>query len=240
MVTTDAECWKCNNDLSSLDQFLCEFEPIAVLRVQYVPLTKKGKFPRAETADFIVEKTKPRHIQFTSKTQKRVFSEERLPDGKVKLSSKVRTGRPVDMRRLARAIFKIALGVVAYDAGAAYACDARFDAARAFIRDEGDMPNHMLMVTGANPPQPSVGTQWHPELRTVVGMDFFGVGFAVNLEQLPLDIHTEAPIGTLLAFWLGGGTSKKGVIPPCRTSDCEHACARVFREPVVGNSDASI
>lgn len=240
MVMNEAECWKCNNDLSVLDQFLCEFEPIAILRVQYVSLTKKGKFPRAETADVIVEKTKPRHLRFTSKNQKRVFSEEPQPDGTIKLSWTARTGRPVDMRRLARAIFKIALGVVAYDAGVAYACDSRFDAARAFIRGEGDMPNHMLMVTGANPPNPSITTQWHPELRTVVGMDFFGVGFAVNLEQLPLDIHPEVPAGVFVALWLGGGHSKKGVIPPCRTSDCVHVRRESSTDPVaVSDFDVS-
>jgi len=219
LILRDGSCDLCNNKLSLLDQYLAEVEPLALLRVYNVPLTKKGKFPRAETRDFTVEKVKPRVLQFTSKTGKRVFSEERMPDGTIKLSHTITTRRPVDMIRVARAIFKIALGVVAIDAGIDHACGAKFDSARAFIRGDGTMPNHMLMIKNVKPTS-ELATMWDVNIATVVMIDLFGVRFAVNLESLPLSIPAEAPDDSLFAFWLGSLT-KGGIINPCR-GPCEH------------------
>ena len=54
LVLRGSVCRRCNNNLASLDERLLDFEPIAMLRTMYVPLTKAGKFPRArfQDADF--------------------------------------------------------------------------------------------------------------------------------------------------------------------------------------------
>lgn len=219
LVLTGAVCLPCNNSLSALDQFLSEFEPLALLRVQNVPLTKKGKFPRADLRDFTIEKVKPRVIRYTSKSRKPVFTAKPQKDGTVAISANIALRRPADIVSLARAVFKIALGVVAFDAGTELACDTRFNAARGFIRGERGMANHFLMLR--NPvPSSTIATQWYRESRTVVMVDIFGVRFAVNLEDRPLAIPTSAPKDLVFAFWLGEIT-KDGVIELCE-NDCSH------------------
>jgi hypothetical protein len=217
LVLVNGACKKCK--LSELDQYLAEFEPLAILRVQNVPLTKKGKFPRAETRDFTMEKVKPRLIRVVNKTSKDALSEEKLGNGKVKLTLHTSTRKPVDILRLARAIFKIALGVVAIDEGVAFACDPRFDAARAFIQGAGVMPNHFLMPRNSQMDE-AIVLQWHRDIRTVVVVSFWGVVFAVNLETWPLDIPPDAPADSVFAFWLGEFT-KNGVVKPC-VGECSH------------------
>jgi hypothetical protein len=217
LVLVGGACKNCK--LSELDQYLAEFEPLAVLRVQNVPLTKKGKFPRAETRDFTMEKVKPRLIRLVNKSGKDAVTEEKLGDGKVKVTLHTATRKPVDILRLARAIFKIALGVVAMDEGVAFACEPRFDAARSFIKGTGVMPNHLLMPRNAQMDD-AIVLQWDREVRTIVVVSFWGVAFAVNLETLPLDIPAEVPADLLFAFWLGEVT-KNGVVKPC-VGECSH------------------
>lgn len=61
-------CDSCNNGvLSELDSYLIDFEPIALLQVQFVPYTKSGKLPKANFQNMTVEKTRPRYIKITAK-----------------------------------------------------------------------------------------------------------------------------------------------------------------------------
>src|SRR5207253_652013 len=74
---------KCNNNLlSRLDAALVDFPPIALLRVQYVPYTKKGKLPKADFENATVERTHPRHQKWTAKADSKIITEEtQLEDG---------------------------------------------------------------------------------------------------------------------------------------------------------------
>lgn len=220
LVLHDAVCQTCNNELSKFDQFLVDFEPLALLRVQNVPLTKKGKFPRAGFRDFVLEKAEPRLLRFTSRTNKDVFVKEDLPDGSFRLSLSMTSRIPIDFIRLARSLFKIGLGLVAYDRGVGYACENRFDPARGFIRGDRMMPNHLLMSRNVRP-DPSISTVWHSsDADTIVVLEMFGVGFSFNLEPSSFGIPDEAPPDMLQAFWLGQKT-RKGVVPPCHAK-CNH------------------
>jgi hypothetical protein len=221
LVIRDSVCQVCNNQLSILDQYLAEFEPLAWRRVFCVPLTKKGKFPRAEFRDFVLEKTKPRVIRITNKTKKDALTRDNLPDGSFKLSLNFNTRRPVDILRLARALFKIGLGLVSYDRGIEFACDKRFDPERRFIRGEGAMPNHLVISMIADPTL-SIGTFWQSlESATPVGVEIFGVSFAFNLEPTPYGIRDEAPPDVFQSFWLGSEV-KKGIVSACPRG-CDHA-----------------
>jgi|ERR1051326_237221 hypothetical protein len=63
-------CDDCNNGvLSGLDNALINFEPVAFLRVQHVPYTKEGKFPKANFSSFTLEKVGPRHLKLTPKNK---------------------------------------------------------------------------------------------------------------------------------------------------------------------------
>src|SRR5215211_5978223 len=60
-------CTPCNNrKLSQLDNYLCDFAPISVLRAVYVDRTKKGKAPRAHVGDISVTRTQDGHIKLVS------------------------------------------------------------------------------------------------------------------------------------------------------------------------------
>lgn len=203
LVLSDAVCWACNNKLSELDQFLAEFEPLSLLRVWHVPLTKRGKFPRAEFRDFSIERLKPRELRITSKSNPKSVSMKNLPDGTVRWSLKAVGRKKSDVSTLGRSLFKIGLGLVAHDKGPDYACDARFDAARNFIFGRDAMPNHLWMSKKAQPTG-RISTLWQSvDDKTIVVLDFYGVCFAFNLEPTDIALPADAPTDLVQAYWLG-------------------------------------
>jgi hypothetical protein len=220
MVLHGVVCQACNNALSRYDQFLAEdFELLALLRVVHVPLTKKGKFPHANFRDFKLEKIKPRVLRITNKTKDDVFVTEDLPDGSFRGKLNFTSRGPANMLRLARALFKIGLGMVAHDElDSVYS--SHFDAARAFIKGDGNMPNHLVAVkTGV--PVAAVGGAWQSyDGATGVELDLYGVRFVFNLEASPFGVPLGPLSDQVQAFWLGVET-KGGVVLPCG-ADCIH------------------
>jgi hypothetical protein len=197
-----AVCARCNNRLSSLDRVLLDFEPVALLRTIYGPLTKKGKFPRANFRDMTIEKTAPRHIRIHDRSAKAPGPPEPQPDGTVKFTISASGRRPFDPTPLARSLFKIGLGLVAHDAGPEMALDDRYEAARAFVL-HGTPIGTELWIT-ASRPHPQLSTWWLPgEHGTPVALDIFGVLFVFNLEPYPLS--AEVPPG-VIRFTLGHET----------------------------------
>lgn len=208
LVLHDAVCGACNNELSQLDQYLAESEILGLLRVLYVPLTKKGRFPRAQYRDFTVEKTRPRDLLLTSRSSQEYFSVEEHPDGTVRISLQASGRVPLDSRRLERSLFKIGLGLVAHDAGSEYACGDRFNATRDFVFGRKPMPNHLWMLKKAIP-EPSITTTWmNAEAGTAVALSFYGVCFAFNLEPNDFAPPKDAPTHLMQSFWLGEGADE--------------------------------
>lgn len=204
LVLQGCVCGACNNALSRLDQNLADFEALALLRVINVPLTKKGKFPRAEFSEFELLKTKPRELMFRSKTGRNLFETEDMGDGQVRFNIKTRSRRPFDPASLARSLFKIGLGLVAHDAGPEAACHPRYDAARAFICGGVTFPNHLVMSTTAKP-DGTITAAWNEvDDTTWVAVTFYGVVFAVNLQPTPFGLPDDAPDLPLTSHWLGG------------------------------------
>ncbi len=202
-VLENAVCSNCNNRLSFLDQYLAEFEPLAFLRVFYVPLTKKGKFPRADFQEFKIEKVKPREIILKSKLSKGVVETEELPNGKVKINLKATGRKRFNPIRLARSLFKVSLGFVAYDAGREFACSTRYNAARDFINGKCKFPNNLLIARSGKPNY-FVKIWWKDlENATIVALDFYGVQFLLNLEPTPLNISIPNLSEVIAEFWLG-------------------------------------
>ncbi|MGK2852272.1 MAG: hypothetical protein ACSLFN_15380 [Candidatus Limnocylindrales bacterium] len=202
LVIKGMVCGDCNNRLSALDQALIDFEPLALLRTMYLPLTKKGKFPRATLGDITIEKTAPRHLRMTVGQDRPPTDFDRQPDGTVRFQEhfEMRNRDPIV---LARALFKIGLGLVAHDAGADVALDSRYDAARAFILNGKPIATHLLMPTTSKP-SPVVRTWWQPfDGATAVILDLFGLIFAFGLEPAPLELPPGLPRESVLIFWLG-------------------------------------
>ncbi|MDY0341217.1 MAG: HNH endonuclease [Coriobacteriia bacterium] len=195
LVLTECVCDACNNSLSALDQYLVEFEPIALLRVSYLPLTKKGKFPTADLREFRLEKTKPREVRLISKGDEGWLTVTEQEDGQTRFSIKTQGRKPVDAQMLGRALFKIGLGLVAHDHGADYACDSRFDAARSFIRGDSGMPNSLLILNRVTP-SPRIAAMWYPEPNaTPVAIEIYGIWFGFNLEPHDFSPPDGFPVG---------------------------------------------
>lgn len=180
-------CDSCNNICSTVDQFLTDFEPIALQRVLNVSFTKRGKLPRAEFANVTIEKRMPRVIRLVENTDTPSLQVlEQQEDGTVKFNINVTGRKPLDAQMLGRALFKIALGMVAFQSGRDRACDARYDPARAFITGTSDFDNFLAIGAMTELLHQGIEFNWlEAEEGTPFGTSFYGVGFVGNLEPTP-------------------------------------------------------
>jgi hypothetical protein len=219
LVLTGCVCDPCNNRLARLDETLAQWEPIALLRTQYAPLTKAGKFPRADLREYEVVKTEPRRIRIRAKGNQRAPVFEEVGDGTVRWTMQSQSRRPFDPLKLARPLFKIALGLIASQAGPEMALEARYDAARAFITGERRFPGYLL-VPRVHKPGPEIRTWWQPlDGTTHVAISFYGLQFAFGIEPVagPAAAIPEQVAGL---FWLGDEPEpERGPWPPANLQD---------------------
>ena len=139
-------CDECNSGiLSRLDSYLTNFEPISLMRVQYVPYTKSGKLPKANFQNISVERTHPRHIVFTPEDKSgEIKNKKELGEGWYSWNMEFR-GKPMNAIQLGRSLYKIGLGFVALNQGREDAISSRFDLARDFIMGDNLFPNDMIV-----------------------------------------------------------------------------------------------
>ena len=210
MVIRNCVCAACNNRLSTLDKALLDFEPLAMLRAVFGPMTKKGKFPKARLRDIDIERTAPRHVRITQKTGKPLPAPAPEEDGSVRFTVTGTGTKPADPVLLGRALFKIALGLVAHDAGPAAALDSRYDAARAFVMTGAPFATHLVMVPTAKP-HGQIRTWWQPSAEgTLVALNLFGLELGFSLEPSPVRIPDEVDGVRILSFWLGERQDSRG------------------------------
>ena len=210
MVIRGCVCATCNNRLSALDKALLDFEPLSMLRALYGPMTKKGKFPKAQLRDIDIERTAPRHVRVTQKSGRPMAPPVAQEDGSVRFSVTGTGRKPADPMLLGRALYKIALGLVAHDAGPESALDPRYDAARAFVVSGQPIGAHLMMVSSAKPGG-QIRTWWLPsDSGTIVGLDFFGLQVGFSLEPSPARPPDQVEGVPLLSFWLGEAEDAPG------------------------------
>jgi hypothetical protein len=179
-------CDACNNgQLARLDEALLTFAPLALLRVLYLGHDKRGRLPRAEFEGLVLERTAPRHIVVKTPEGSDRFTFLEDEDGTVRFSIKVREATPWDIGGVARALYKAALGLVALERGHEYACESRFDAARAFIRGEAGFDNWLLVSKQVQPADQIEALRLPIEPGSVFLFDIYGVRFVLNLELAP-------------------------------------------------------
>ena len=186
-------CNTCNNGiLATLDDDLLKFEPVAFLQVQFVQYTKQGKLPEANFQNMSIKKTHPLHIKVTAKDKTAMPKNKKdLDDGWYSFNLQMR-GKPYNPKQIARALYKIALGMVAFDKGPEQAYDSKYNAARDFILRDQDFSNNLIMRTVCQPvPQVQV-TAYHdiPE-GTLFVISIYGLVFMLNLEVKPVIELTE-------------------------------------------------
>ena len=171
-------CDRCNNGiLSDLDKALMDFGPIALVRVQLTLFSKRGRMPLARFGDITVRKVRPRVLRF-ERGGKLV---DPLEVGSLRADI-----RSAALRKLARALYKVGLGMFAFKAGLGRALSSDFDAARAFVLHDEPFKNDFIM----NPSFTFEGQirfeyRDDEEQGTPVGLRLFGKGFAFNLRESP-------------------------------------------------------
>lgn len=198
-------CDKCNSGvLSVLDQALTLFEPIAFLRVFFVPHTKSGNLPSADFGNLAIEKTAPRNLRFTAKDKTGDVQEvEELSDGWVHWKMELTGKKKFDPRLLGRALCKIGLELVALEEGAEAARSSRFDEVRRFVMADDGFANNLLMRT-VGTPDPRVSVTRHPSLPGAIFLFYiYGVVLMVNLEAAPvLELRPELAAADFISYSL--------------------------------------
>jgi hypothetical protein len=181
-------CDTCNNGiLATLDECLLQFEPIAFLRVMFLPYTKQGKLPHANFQNMSIKKTRPHYIKVTAKDETGMpKNEKHLGDDWYSFDLQVK-GKPFNPKQLARALYKIALGMAAFDKGYEQAYDSKYDAARNFILKNQDFPNNLILRTVFQPIHQIHVTSRHdiPQGTPFV-ISIYGIVFMFNLEIKPV------------------------------------------------------
>jgi hypothetical protein len=175
-------CDRCNHEvLSSLDDALCDFGPVSMMRAIYGIPSKSGRMPSFRFDNGLLECREPGDIFLKLDSQK--WHQEGLPapPGKVAWSF---TAQRHDMtaRRLAkvhRALTKIAVEFAWLDLGEERVLSSEFDRERDIVLNGG---HHGYLVL------PSQGT---PEDRT---LRFNYNTYKRNEDQHPL-------IGLIASFW---------------------------------------
>ena len=192
-------CDACNNgNLSLLDNALASFEPIAWSRVWFVPHNKKGKLPQANFQNFSIRKIGPRLIKFTPKDRTgEIKTIEQMGDDLYRYNVQSRfRGKRIDWQLIGRALYKIALGMVALKQGHEFACNSKFDAARSFIVTGQGIRNNLLVKTTFQP-HPSMQVTYLDEPEgTPFFIDLFGLAFLLSLENTPV-IQSDDEIAKL-------------------------------------------
>ncbi|MFI5181101.1 MAG: HNH endonuclease [Thermoanaerobaculia bacterium] len=191
-------CDRCNaGPLSEIDEALVNFGPVALYRTLFLPLTKKGKFPRGEAGPLVFEKKEPRRIVVSRKDGRNPFEDIRsTPDGQTRFTLK--GGERPGWRQIARALAKIALEYVAFDEGHERACSPEFDAVRRFILDGSDFRSYLGFRTIEVKPEATVRIQSFPGAADhLVEVVVFGIPFFITLREI--DVAIPVPEADLAA-----------------------------------------
>jgi len=180
-------CDKCNHEiLSTLDNILLKFEPISFLKVQYVPYTKKGKLSKAIFQNLVIQSTSPESLMLIPQDRTgKIQNKKEIGDGWISFEIKMQ-GKIFQPKEIAKALYKVGFGMVAYAKGHDYACNPKFDLARDFIFGRGGFENNMLMRLNIKPQLKSQITVQDKEKEgLIVYFNFYGFWIIINLMPEP-------------------------------------------------------
>lgn len=178
-------CDQCNNGvLSQLDKTLLEFDPIALLRVNYFIKSKSGKLPKANFGNMSLEAISSDLINIKTNSRKVLRETPNGFDLKFKGSKKF----TIDyQKRLCRALFKITLALIFLDHGSAFAFSERYDPIRKIILGIDDFHGYIAILNKAKViPETQVqynfSTHSNGQKTTWAYANFMGVTMFTDLE----------------------------------------------------------
>jgi HNH endonuclease len=178
----------CNNEiLSWLDQQLCENIFMGFLKVWHGIPNKQGNPPYLSAQNLTATWIPGVGPHVAAKPNQKIILNRRILEAGCEAFSLRVRGRFQPLI-IARALYKIALGMVAFNHGHEEACGSRYDAARAFIRKGQDFPNHLLLRTESRDEVMPKG-EMRLEIRptaTPFGITLLGLTALMNLEPFPV------------------------------------------------------
>lgn len=186
-------CDACNHDLlSKLDSALIDSgSPLASLRILFVPYTKKGKFLETRFQNIHIARTGPKNIHLSIQHKKGAFKFHRDAKSGKNLLTLHPVGKKFNPRLFGRALYRIALGIVALEDGHDIACSKDFDTARLFIQGKMDFANNFLMRMKAEPRPLTLAYRLKGEGTQMI-LDLYGSIFILNLQETPILVLTES------------------------------------------------
>lgn len=179
LLPKGAVCDTCNSNNSTFESWLLDIPIITFRRTLFVPFTKKGVLPSARFGSIEVRKVSPRKIVVHALGNQSLDADQTMKQLEEWVGSKPRNAP----HEIARALYKIALCVIAYERGLDFARAPHFDATRRFIRGKSRIPNELDLVI--LPPNRGVGAEvLEQDGRTLIDIGIFGVHFAFYVEPV--------------------------------------------------------
>lgn len=197
-----AVCKACNNGvLSDLDNYFVNHDMISFLKVIYMPINPKtGRYPKAKSKTFSTERKGPRNIVVKPHGISKSKLKKIFPNNN-SFSLETVGRQKFDPVYLGRCLYKIGIGVIAYEQGIESCLDNRYDLARKFVLGETSFPNYLFITKNVIPSQ-EVGAIYQPFLKgTLMSIRIFGIGFAFNLEPEPVLCQPPPYVEEQLQIW---------------------------------------
>lgn len=188
-------CDRCNHGkLALLDDFLLNFEAISFVRVINRIPNKEGRMPSAKFGNMIFKTTATGiGVEMDKMSSKHFIEGTPLNDNSVPLKFKMK-GRKFTRGHcalLARALYKIALGITYLDEGPLLITDKRFDEVRDIILEKKkDFSGYIILESSAPTSRSNMsyrivnlpdGTRLY-----MYQFDFFGIKFMFDFEKREL------------------------------------------------------
>lgn len=186
-------CDKCNHGtLSILDEKFQDFSPIAFLKTFFVLETKQGNYPQARFQNVWMQKTGHNNIVFFSQDKSGNFTDKKEIENVLYSFKQEIHGKIFKPKLIARSLYKMGLGLIAYKERGLAECD-RYDTAREFVLKDGNFPNNILIRMEFVPnKETQIKCDFLTSGGTIFYFDIYGLLLIINLEQSPIiELNTE-------------------------------------------------
>jgi len=185
-------CGGCMSKLNNLEDSINQMLPFSLVRVITSTGNKKGKLPSLKSGPLHIQKKSPNKMLFTPFGRKGEFKEEPVIGGLRISFTASAPGGHFDAHRIARVLYKAALGELALKKGRDTVLDRKFDDIRHYIIKGGTFPNKMMLFKKGLPLL-HMQTYWY-EMESVPVVKFViqGIVFIIRLGERPkLDPNDE-------------------------------------------------
>lgn len=184
-------CDRCNNGpLALLDDHLIRQEYINFARTWFKVPNKTGTVPQTRVRNMNISHTDTGvHIELPNHSPKHLIESPPDENGMIHFKLKMRGRKQTvkESRKLARALYKIALEFIAYDFGADEALKEKYDEVRHIVIDKTNDFAGYILTTG-NKPEPKCHFR-HQEIE-VPGYGKLRVfQFSIYGQQFVFDMH---------------------------------------------------